>query len=48
MMVGVNVFKAYVEAWYDGRLQDILFTKKETAEKIDKKSSFSTKWLRLG
>ena len=37
MMVGVNVFKAYVEAWYDGRLQSILFTKKETAEKIEQK-----------
>ncbi|HIQ46225.1 MAG TPA: NAD(P)/FAD-dependent oxidoreductase [Sulfurovum sp.] len=37
MMVGVNVFKAYVEAWYDGRLQSILFSKKETVEKIEQK-----------
>ena len=37
MMVGVNVFREYVAAWYDGRLQDILFTKKPTADKIERK-----------
>ena len=37
MMVGINVFKEYVEAWYDGRLQSILFTQKETSEKIERK-----------
>ncbi|NOR58998.1 MAG: NAD(P)/FAD-dependent oxidoreductase, partial [Sulfurimonas sp.] len=30
MMVGINVFREYVNAWYDGRLRTIFF-----AEKID-------------
>ena len=37
MMIGVDVFREFVEAWYDGRLQSILFTQKDTAEKIEKK-----------
>ncbi len=27
MMMGINVFRDYVNAWYDGRLQDIFFSK---------------------
>ncbi len=30
MMVGVNVFREFVNAWYDGRLQSILFSKDKT------------------
>jgi flavin-dependent dehydrogenase len=37
MMVGVNVFREYVEAWYDGRLQGILFSKTPGADKIERK-----------
>ncbi|MEA3455715.1 MAG: NAD(P)/FAD-dependent oxidoreductase [Campylobacterota bacterium] len=37
MMIGVDVFREYVEAWYDGRLQKILFSKAATDEKIDRK-----------
>ncbi len=37
MMIGVDVFREYVEAWYDGRLQSILFSKTYTAEKIERK-----------
>lgn len=37
MMIGVNVFREYVEAWYDGRLQSILFSKTLTADKIERK-----------
>ena len=37
MMIGVNVFREYVEAWYDGRLQSILFSKMPTADKIERK-----------
>ena len=37
MMIGVNVFREFVEAWYDGRLQSILFTQKDTAGKIERK-----------
>ena len=36
MMTGVDVFREFVESWYDGRLQSILFTKKETSGKIEK------------
>jgi flavin-dependent dehydrogenase len=36
MMVGVNVFREYVNAWYDGRLQTILFTP-DKADKITRK-----------
>ncbi|MEA3404235.1 MAG: NAD(P)/FAD-dependent oxidoreductase [Pseudomonadota bacterium] len=32
MMVGINVFREYVNAWYDGRLQTILFS----SDKSDK------------
>ncbi len=27
MMMGINVFRDYVNAWYDGKLQDIFFSK---------------------
>lgn len=27
MMMGINVFRDYVDAWYDGKLQDIFFSK---------------------
>ena len=27
MMMGINVFREYVDAWYDGRLQSIFFSK---------------------
>ncbi len=37
MMIGVDVFREYVEAWYDGRLQEILFSKMPTDEKIERK-----------
>ncbi len=37
MMIGVDVFREYVEAWYDGRLQDILFSKTASEEKIERK-----------
>jgi len=37
MMIGVDVFREYVEAWYDGRLQSILFSKTRTVEKIERK-----------
>jgi|LGVE01.1.fsa_nt_gb flavin-dependent dehydrogenase len=37
MMIGVDVFREYVEAWYDGRLQEILFSKAATDEKIERK-----------
>ncbi len=37
MMIGVNVFREYVEAWYDGRLQSILFSKMPVVDKIERK-----------
>ena len=37
MMIGVDVFREYVNAWYDGRLQTILFSKKEGSDKIEQK-----------
>ena len=37
MMIGVDVFREYVEAWYDGRLQEILFSKAVTDDKIERK-----------
>ncbi len=37
MMIGVDVFREYVEAWYDGRLQSILFSKIPSVEKIERK-----------
>jgi len=37
MMIGINVFREYVDAWYDGRLQSILFSDKLTADKIERK-----------
>ncbi len=36
MMLGTNVFREYVDAWYDGRLQTILFSERKS-EKITKK-----------
>ncbi len=33
MMVGINVFREYVNAWYDGRFQSILFSD-DKAEKV--------------
>ncbi|NOR56732.1 MAG: FAD-dependent oxidoreductase [Sulfurovum sp.] len=37
MMLGINVFRAYVEAWYDGRLQSIFFSKKPKSKSIEEK-----------
>lgn len=37
MMIGVDVFREYVEAWYDGRLQGILFSKAPGSAKIESK-----------
>jgi len=37
MMIGIDVFREYVNAWYDGRLQTILFSDKLTTEKIERK-----------
>jgi len=37
MMIGVDVFREYVEAWYDGRLQSILFSKAPGSKKIESK-----------
>lgn len=37
MMTGINVFREYVDAWYDGRLQTILFSDELTEEKIERK-----------
>jgi len=37
MMIGVDVFREYVEAWYDGRLQGILFSKIPSEDKIERK-----------
>ena len=37
MMIGIDVFREYVDAWYDGRLQTILFSDKLTEEKIERK-----------
>jgi len=36
MMVGIEVFREFVNSWYDGRLQTILFTDKK-ADKITKR-----------
>jgi len=33
MMIGIEVFREFVNAWYDGRLQEILFTP-DKADKI--------------
>ncbi len=33
MMRGINVFRAFVQSWYDGKLQEIIFSKDEN-EKI--------------
>ena len=32
MMLGINVFRDYVETWYDGTLQTILFSDKKNDE----------------
>ena len=32
MMLGVNIFREFVNAWYDGRLQEIFFYKKENPQ----------------
>jgi len=37
MMIGIDVFREYVNAWYDGRLQTILFSDKLTVDKIERK-----------
>ncbi len=37
MMIGVDVFREYVEAWYDGRLQGILFSQAPGSKKIESK-----------
>lgn len=31
LMVGVNTFRAYVEGWYDGRLQKVIFAENPNA-----------------
>jgi len=36
MMVGINVFREYVNGWYDASLQTILFTNKKNPEVIKK------------
>jgi len=36
MMLGINVFREYVNAWYDGSLQTILFTNRKNKEVIKK------------
>ena len=36
MMLGINVFREYVNAWYDGSLQTILFTDRKNDEVIKK------------
>ena len=37
MMLGINVFRAYVEAWYEGKLQSIFFSKKPKSKSIEAK-----------
>ncbi len=37
MMLGVDVFREFVESWYDGRLQTILFSDLMGTEKIERK-----------
>ena len=37
MMLGVDVFREFVESWYDGRLQTILFSSMMGTEKIERK-----------
>ena len=37
MMLGIDVFREFVEAWYDGRLQTILFSDIMGTEKIERK-----------
>ena len=32
MRRGITVFRAYVEAWYDGSFQDIIFSPKQSPE----------------
>jgi flavin-dependent dehydrogenase len=32
LRAGVDTFRAFVEAWYDGRFQDIIFAKKQSPE----------------
>jgi len=36
MMLGINVFRDYVNGWYDGTLQTILFSDKKTDEIVKK------------
>lgn len=36
MMLGIDVFRDYVNAWYDGRLQTILFSDKKNNEIVQK------------
>jgi hypothetical protein len=36
MMQGVNTFRSYVLAWYDGSLQTIFFAKKNKTPKLKK------------
>ena len=37
MMLGVDVFREFVQSWYDGRLQSILFSKMPKDENIERK-----------
>ncbi|MDO5356958.1 MAG: NAD(P)/FAD-dependent oxidoreductase [Conchiformibius sp.] len=32
LMVGVNAFRTYVEGWYDGRFQDVIYARQRTPE----------------
>ena len=36
MMLGINVFRDYVNGWYDGKLQTILFSDKKTDDIVKK------------
>lgn len=29
LMIGINAFRAYVQGWYDGKFQDVIYTKNE-------------------
>ena len=37
LKLGVNAFRAYVEAWYDGSLQDIIFAQPKRATDVKRK-----------
>ena len=37
LKLGVNAFRAYVESWYDGSLQDIIFAQPRRATEVKRK-----------